>query len=86
MVSEVPTSDPPVRSVIHCPEVQKTTASRETRRGKTRWRRSASPCTSIRRAAPSVIASGQVKIADDGVKRYSFANWTTRLDAPNRRS
>jgi hypothetical protein len=41
----------------------------------------ASGRTSIRRAAPSVMANGQEKRPEDGANRYSLANWIRRLRA-----
>src|SRR6266516_1475423 len=67
------TSDPPVRSVIHWPDVQKRRGSREIRCAKT-GRVTSSGYSSRSRAAPSVIASGQLYVADDGAYRYSRAN------------
>jgi hypothetical protein len=59
-VSERPTSDPPARSVIHCPEVHACCGSRLVSRGTARSISSRSPCASNVAAAPSVIASGQL--------------------------
>ena len=59
MVSLAPTSEPPVRSVIHWPEVHMRAGSREVSRGTARSMSSALPASSSVRAAPSVIASGQ---------------------------
>jgi hypothetical protein len=60
MVSLVPTSEPPVRSVIHWPLVQKRSGSRVVSRGTARSMSGWLPVSSRVRAAPSVIASGQV--------------------------
>ncbi len=53
-----PTSEPPVRSVIHCPDVQNVAGSLDVRWGRARWISSWFPSDSSVRAAPSVIASG----------------------------
>jgi hypothetical protein len=58
-VSVRPTSDPPVRSVIHWPLVHARAGSREVSRGTARATSAALPASSSVRAAPSVIASGQ---------------------------
>src|SRR5690242_16743889 len=74
-IVDVPlTSDPPVRSIIHCPDVQKRAGSREVSRVSARARRSSLPYNSSARAAPSLIASGQLYVADDGPKRYIRTN------------
>ena len=57
-VSLCETSEPPVRSVIHCPLVQNTAGSREVRCGRARSISAWSPMASRQRAAPSVMASG----------------------------
>src|SRR5258705_13932397 len=67
-VDVVETSEPPARSVIHCPDVQKRAGSRDVSRSDASRVR-ASPCSSRNRAAPSVIASGQLYVADEGWKR-----------------
>ncbi len=54
------TSLPPVRSVIHWPEVQARAGSRAIRRGTARSITAWLPASSSVRAAPSVIASGQL--------------------------
>jgi hypothetical protein len=59
-VSVRPTSEPPVVSVIHWPLVQHVAGSREVSRGTARSISSRTPVSSNVRAAPSVIASGQV--------------------------
>ena len=59
-VCERPTSEPPVVSVIHCPLVQNVAGSRAVRCGSARSISVALPDSSSVRAAPSVIASGQV--------------------------
>src|SRR6185312_3918331 len=60
------TSDPPVRSVIHCPAVQNCAGSRDVRCPKAaRWR-SSDDINSRQRAAPSLIANGHEYVADDG--------------------
>lgn len=58
-ISERPTSEPPVVSVIHCPLVQNRAGSRAVSRGTARSASSRFPEASRVRAAPSVIASGQ---------------------------
>src|SRR5664280_170403 len=78
-----PTSLPPVASVIHCPLVQATAGSRLSSRGSTRFRNSAatpSDCSTV--TAPSVIATGQLYVADSGANRCSSASCTTRAPAP----
>src|ERR671927_1888191 len=80
------TSEPPVRSVIHCPDVQNCSGSREVRCCSAVRFSSSSPYSSMQRAAPSLIASGQLYVADDGEKRYCRANWWTRDSAPCARS
>ena len=59
IVDVLPTSDPPVRSVIHWPEVQNSLGSREVKCAST-GRTLSSPWTSRNLAAPSVIANGQL--------------------------
>ena len=59
-VSDSPTSEPPVRSVIHCPEVHAVAGSVDRSRGTARAISAWLPLSSSVRAAPSVIASGQV--------------------------
>lgn len=73
-VSVSPTSEPPVRSVIHWPDVQARSGSRLVRRGTARSTSARLPCAaSSVFAAPSVIASGQLYTSDDGSNRYASA-------------
>ncbi len=60
MVSERPTSLPPVDSVIHWPLVQNVAGSRLVRRGRARAMSAWLPLSCSVRAAPSVMARGQV--------------------------
>ncbi len=59
-VSDRPTSEPPVDSVIHWPLVQKVAGSRLVRWGTARSMRGWLPELSKVRVAPSVMARGQV--------------------------
>ena len=59
-VNDAPTSEPPVDSVIHCPLVQARSGSRLVSRGTACSISFALPATLRVRAAPSVIANGQV--------------------------
>ena len=81
-VSLSPTSEPPVRSVIHCPEVHMRAGSRLVRRGMARSMSAALPCATRVRAAPSVIARGHEYTSVDGLKRCTRANWSMREYAP----
>src|ERR1017187_2612048 len=74
MVSLAATSDPPIRSVIHWPDVQARAGSRAVRRGSARAARSACPETKRGFAAPSGIASGQEVTPEEGSKRRASAN------------
>src|SRR6185437_6879771 len=55
-----PTSEPPVRSVIHCPLVQARAGSRLVSRGSARSTSAELPWASSVVAAPSLMARGQV--------------------------
>ncbi len=57
-VSEIATSEPPVRSVIHCPLVHALAGSRDVSRGSARSTSAELPDATSVRPAPSVIASG----------------------------
>jgi hypothetical protein len=77
------TSEPPVASVIHCPEVH---ASRlAVSRGTYRAARSRS-CSDRTRAAPSLIDRGQSAVAETGLNSCRMANCTTRRAVPKRSS
>ena len=81
-VSVCDTSLPPVRSVIHCPDVHAFTGSVEVRRSNADWRTGRSFASifeldswdKIMAAAPSCIALGQVTVAELPDHRWYFRN------------
>src|SRR6266540_2818288 len=78
-------SEPPWDSVIHWPLVIAVSGSVETRRGSQASRTAGSISgRDSSAAAPSVIATGQLKVAHSGPYRCSRACCTTRAPAPQR--